>query len=318
MKNINSNILEHATLFTLTLCSWGNRAKGSLEDATFLGDIVPEITADASPEETASTNEPDKKRLSLSKRLIKSDEYKAVRKAQSELKKWCMQRCMPSFLKDGIFIVGLEQVKEFEMKLAEAKQQIREVLVPVFLQAYPKQVEDAREALGNLFLESDYPSIEQLRKSFNLHWSWISFSVPDTLPEGVRQQEIEKLQKRVQDAQIEIIASLRGSFGELVSHMVDKLKPDTSGKKKIIKEAFIENFRDFFNTFDARNLMDDTELAASVGKARALLENVSAEGLRASADLRQNIVDQFETVKVETDKLIIEIPSRRFDFEEEN
>jgi hypothetical protein len=308
MKQLTSNILERATLFTLTLSAWGNRAKGSLEDATFYSGGV-----DENPE----NHEPDKKRLSLSKRLIKSPEYKAIRTAQHELKAWCMERCMPSFLKDGIFIVDLKQVTEFEIELAKAKANIRDILVPAFITAYPAQVNESREALGNLFIESDYPSVEQLRHSFNLRWSWISFSIPDTLPPGIREQEIAKLKKQVQDAQIEIIATLRASAGDLVSHMIERLTPDASGKKKVIKDAFIDNFHDFFDTFDAKNLMDDTELAETVGRARALLENVSADGLRGSADLRQNILNSFENIKTETDKLIEEMPSRMFDFDEE-
>jgi len=313
MKKLNSNILENATLFTLTLSAWGNRAKGSLDEASFHGN--ENLFGDGEEE---ITNEPDKKRLSLSKRLIKSDEYKALRRAQTDIKKWCIDRCMPSFLKDGIFIVSLNQVREFETKLAETKANIRDVLVPAFIAAYPNQVEEARTALGSLFVEADYPSQVQLSHSFDLKWSWITFSIPDTLPEGIREQEVAKLKKQVQDASIEIVASLRASYGDLVTHMVDRLRPDASGKKKVIREDFIESFHDFFDNFDAKNLMDDGDLAESVGKARALLNNISAEGLRASANIRENILTSFEAVKIEADKLIEEMPSRMFDFDEEN
>ena len=86
MKSLESNILESATLFTLTLRAWGNRAKGSLEDASFYTGGV---------DDNAENQEPDKRRLSLSKRLIKSPEYKAIKTKQHELKAWCMERCMP-------------------------------------------------------------------------------------------------------------------------------------------------------------------------------------------------------------------------------
>jgi hypothetical protein len=225
---------------------------------------------------------------------------------------------MPSFLKDGIYIVKLEEVGNFEVELARIRDELNDKLVPAFIEVYPSQVIESREALGIQFNEVDYPQPEALRASFKIQWNWISFSVPDKLPEGVRQQEIEKLQKSYQDAQTEIIASLRAGFGEMVKRIIERLKPDPSGKKKIIKDSFIENFDNFVNTFQAKNLMDDTELADTVGKAKALLEGISAESLRDSANLRESIKDDFETIKAEVDKLIQDAPSRRFDFEEEN
>lgn len=291
MKKVDGNVFNRATLFTLSLSSWGNRRKANTNM----------IEVDA-----------DKKRLSISKRLIDSPEYDAVCRHQWELKQWCMARCMPSFFKDGIYLVALTEVQTFEEKLAHELRHMQNVLVPAFLEAYETRIEESRNILREMFNEADYPSVSELRQKFDIQWNWIQFTIPENLPEGIREAEIEKLQRKFQEAQEEIVTALRTSFGELVKHAVDRLSPKPDGKQPIFRDSLIENFNEFFQTFKSRNLMEDEELKAVVEQAQKLLANVDGKALRDTTSIRNTIASNFVAIQKQVDKLIVDRPNRRF------
>jgi hypothetical protein len=294
-KKISKDILQRATLFTLTLSAWGNRKKAD----------ITQISVDA-----------DKQQLSLSKRLIQSEEYDNVRRAQRELKAWCMARCMPSFLKDGIYVVLLTEIESFEKKLQEVSKDLRDNIVPAFCSKYEAQVEASKSTLRELFNESDYISASAMQNRFGVSWNWISFAVPENLPEGIRAQEVEKLQNKFKEAQEEILATLRAQYQQLIQHALDKLTPE-AGKKVVIKDALIGNFQEFFETFEAKNLMEDDELEELVEKAKELLKNVTGDGLRKDTKLKTQIAASFTKVKKQIDKLVVDAPSRKFNLDED-
>jgi hypothetical protein len=292
---IESDLLKRATLFTMTLSQWGNRKKADMS--------AVKVSA-------------DKRQLSLTKHLIESDELVALRRHLHETKAWCMARCMPSFLKAGIYVVKLDQVPVFEEHLAKSLKKMRDELVPAFVAAYPDAVTKASDALGDLYDQNDYPAANLLTSRFDIDWAWIGFGVPENIPAKLRQQEADKLRKKFIDAEQEILFALREGFKQVIEHAVERLKIEPGKKPPIIKESLVANLSEFFETFEAKNLMDDDELAGLVEKAKAIIGSTSGETLRKNPKSRKAIAAQFEDVKATLDKMLVNRPARLFDMDE--
>ncbi len=64
---------------------------------------------------------------------------------------------------------------------------------------------------------------------------------------------------------------------------------ETDGKPKIFKNATVESFYEFFQTFKERNIFKDEQLARLVEKAQAVLGGASAESIRTDEALKGNI-----------------------------
>lgn len=295
-KQIGGDLLQRASLFTISLRRWGNQRK-----------------ADLSKVQTKAK----KGRLHLTKKLIESNAYDDLRSFQDETKSWCLRRSMPSYLRDGIFVVLLTEVKEFEDELARRVKELENVYVPRFLKEYEKCVEDAKVELEDQFNSGDYPPPQQLTQRFRIEWNWISFGVPDNLPEGVRKKEVEKIQKAYAEAQQEIVAALRQGFADLVNHAVERLSIKKGEKPKTFRNSLFENFREFFDTFNARNLMEDEELKGVVQKAKKILAGVRPDDIRERPTVREATVKMMADVKRIADQLVQERPSRRFKLDED-
>jgi hypothetical protein len=296
MQTVDTEFLKDRCALTLTLRAWGNKRQGNID----------KVSTDA-----------DKTRLGLMKKLVVSEEYDAVVSYLNEIRAYVLSRTMPfTAFKTGVYLAKLATVKEIEADLPE---RIRELgnKVDALCAKFPEQKEAARLALNGQFKDSDYPSVDKLRTLFGVEWNWIAFSVPENLPAEIREAEAKKLQTKFQDAGEEILQALRAGFQELVSHAVERLTVAPGEKPKTFRDSLVGNVQEFIDTFNARNLMNDSQLEALVTQARSVIAGIDPQDLREKADLRERTKAAFAEVKSRVDAMITERPARKFNFGED-
>ena len=254
----------------------------------------------------------DPARLKHAKQINVSGEYDSIAELQNATKAWCLARSMPSCILPGLFAVSVDEVENITNKL-EAQKAKLDPLVQDLVNAWPRLVENARYALNGSFNAADYLPAESVPAKFGITYNWLQLDVPEGLPPEIRKQEEAKLRKQFEDAQKEIIEALREGFAALVDHAVDKLSTKPGEKQKIFRDSLVENFTEFFDTFNARNLMQDEELAKIVEQARNIMGNVGAQTLRESGRARQTVVQKLTEVQAVMDTLLTERKSRKFD-----
>jgi hypothetical protein len=217
-------------------------------------------------------------------------------------------------------------VGDFEAKIAEINDWLKAKGVPDLLADYARSKEEARldfdEIAAELGIRSpwsddEYPTPIKLAAAFRVSHAWISFEVPANLPEDIRQQETAKMEAKFNAAEQEITTALREMFGAMLKHATERLTPGPDGQEKIFKASLISNFDEFFKTFNARNLTNDWELSNLVTQARSIMSGITPNVLRNSQGMRQAVAEKLGTIKDTIDQLIIDRPSRRFDWNEE-
>ena len=262
----------------------------------------------------------DKDLISAQKILLSCEHLKTIAHYDGEIRRYLYTRCLPSLFKEGVYLVPLGMVEEVEAKL-NAFADTRKQLVGAFVTAYPSLIEEAQKRLRAAFNSSDYPSTERMEANFRMEWRYIAFSVPGTLKtvsHEMFRKEQEKAQRQWAEALDEVRALLRTHLSELVQHLVDRLSGNDKGAKpKVFKNTLVTNMTEFLETFDARNLTDDSELASVVKRAKDLLSGVDAQTLRTSTALRASLHEGFSNLKGTLDTLVVSKPTRAISFEEE-
>lgn len=261
----------------------------------------------------------DKELITAQKMLLCSEQLRTLDHYDGEIRRYLATRCLPSLLQSGVYLVPTALVDEVEARLTSFAAK-REQLVCAFVAAYPTLIEGAKKRLRSAFNPSDYPATERLQQSFRMEWRYLAFSVPDTLQtlrHDLFLKEQEKAAQQWQEALTEIRGLLRGHLADLVSHLVDRLSPGSDGKPKVFKNTLVTNLTLFLDTFEARNLTEDTALTEVVTRARELLSGVDAQTLRTSGALRQSLCGGFAQLKEMLDTLVINRPMRAFTFDEE-
>ena len=290
-------LLQKATLFSLTLRAWGNRR---MVRAGEIDRVKGAVRA--------------------TKQLVDSPELQAIIEYQSSMKKWAQKYCRPSYIVEGVYWMDKSVTELVNDTLKAANNTIVTELVPAFLSAYPTQRDAMQKpidegGLGELWHAEDYPTVDQLRGRFGIEHSFVSFGVPDGLPEKVKAEATAKLRKNIEEASVQMITGLRVEFGKLVEHLIERITPEANGKPKIFHDSLLENFDSFFESFKHCNLMDDSDLAKQVELCESVLKGVTPAALRNSKDVQKQIAKQFGEVKATVTKLVSEKPTRAFDWE---
>ncbi|HUD74848.1 MAG TPA: hypothetical protein VMQ76_07235 [Terracidiphilus sp.] len=291
-KTIDIKKFNNAVGFTATFRQWGNRRKADIDL----------IQSDA-----------DKSRLGLSKQLIQSDEYDAIKSYFGQLRQWLYSRTVPSFFKEGFQLASLEAVEAIEARMRKAVAEDLPPLVAALVKEYPAKVAMAELALGSQFRATDYPTATELAEQFGLQWYWIAFTTPEALPPELRAAEEAKMKEQIADAGEQIIDAMRTALAGLIAHAVDKLTPGADGKSKVFRDSLIGNIQAFIETFPSRNFMGDTDLASLVEKAKTVLAGAEPDKLRKYSAVREETAAAFKEIQGTLDTMIETRKSRQFD-----
>ena len=291
------DIMQSTVCISITFGSLGNHRKVSTSEV--------EVNA-------------EKDLINVSKKLLDSEELKAITKHDGETRAWLMSICLPSLFRSGIYLVPIAAIEKVQERLEAAKTK-RQELIEKFLLTYESCKAEAQTKLRDLFNATDYPSIGRVRNAFVFEWAWITFSTPGKLKEisqGFFEQEKHKAEAHWQEATQAVQELLREQFKELVSHLVERLTPGPDGKPKKFKESTIKNMKDFLENFSIRNVTDDNELQALVTATTKLMTGVEAGDLRSNEAVRGNIQKGFTLVQECLDKLVVEGRTRKIILED--
>ncbi len=275
------------------------------------------------------TGNPDIEWIEGTKKTLKSKELEAVKSADGKFKNFLESRCVvtrpgsmasvPKLFKHGIYAVPLDCFEEVDDAIEAHK--IRRVdLIEEFLRTYDERCKEAKEALGNLYSDSDYPTVEWLRAKMQLSSQYIMIGAPSSLRginSAIFKREADKAQVVWADFMEEAQDAMRVSLQELVDHAVDQLTPGPDGKKKRFYGSTVEKLDDFFATFNARNISNDTQLAGIVDNLRDITSGIDPDDLRKQEDLRIGLSAKLSEAKVVLDTMVSEKPSRMFVMEDD-
>ncbi|HRF00052.1 MAG TPA: hypothetical protein PLI18_06015 [Pirellulaceae bacterium] len=184
--------------------------------------------------------------------------------------------------------------------------------VDEFRTQYPSLKSGARQRLGDLFDENDYPSDPS--SCFALTWDFPSTEPPDFLrriaPE-LYESECRRVRARFEEAVALAEQSFLEEFSGLLDRLTERLDGTIDGRPKIFRDSAVGNLHDFFQRFRAMSVRSLPELDELVERADRLLRGVAPESLRSDQSLRHQVAGRLEAVQSELEALMVDRPRRR-------
>ena len=307
--NVQAELMRTNVMFTMSRRGWSGSCKVKGQD-----------------KEDKVQVEADKRRLGISKTLIDCPEFDAIWDKMGEIYQWVSWHSMPAIRK-GFYFVKREVVHNgskvnnielYEAMIAGANRVIHDTLVPAFIAVYDKAIEAARASkddggLGNLFNPDDYPEAEELREWYSIEYSWLTWDVASMLPPEVAERENQKLQREFEDVRNEAREFLRTGFATFLRQAVERLQGVGEFSGKMFRNDALNTFNQFVDTFNSRDITNDTDLSGLVEQIRGIMRTFPDAGsIRDSAQLRDEYVRQFGAVSDQFSTMIINKPKRKF------
>lgn len=320
INEINTDRFKETAFLRISIKRFGNRAK--VKDDAKLQEYLRALhaTEGDQPAQSAIQNGDSSKSVNTTKILIKSEPLDALNRYLTETKNSLVGKfgkANPSRLMDGLFVVALPLVAEFEDVITKARQQMSDTLIPAAVADYEASIERAEKdpvnkgGLGPLFNRLDYITIAEFAQQFGIDTQWLTLKPADELPPEIRAKNEKEFAEKMNNAWETIGSAMQVAFLELIEHAADKLKPGPDGKGKVWRDSTLTNLQAFCDCFDSRNITNDKALAELVGKAQEILIGADPKALRKDINVRDATQKKFEEIKA---SLEVEVKrNRRFD-----
>lgn len=267
--------------------------------------------------QTAAEQARTKAMLTLSKRLLNSEELRKVRYRDIEFRDYLRGVSTP--FRPGLYLVPLALVEAVD-EAARTWEAERAALVEAAAVAYPAHVQAMREPLGPLFNPLDYPPAGVFRSKFWVDWRFVDFGVASVLREvraDIFRRETEKLQRQAGEARTLIEQHLRGSLLEITAHLRDLLGPKASGKRPQLRDNCLERLMGFLATVEQRDVTGDESLQRVVARLRKLSTGLDLEVLRDDEDVRDATAKDMALIAAQVERLVVEGPARGIRFRDD-
>ena len=248
------------------------------------------------------------------KLLLAPDSTALIKQHIGKARNYLRKISLPFPIK-GCVLVPKKLIPEIQEHLKEIKWHYNSA-VEDFLYWYPQTVKDAKDSLGELFDECDYPTQEMIKNKFRFQWRYITIgpSVSRVLPPSIYKEEVKKFQELMEQARSEAITALREEFVDLVTNIADKLQNHDDGKPRRLRDAAVENLKQFLDNFSSRNIFEDAQLSELVEQCRGIISNTNANAIRGNTQVREEVHLQMEKILAGIDASLEDLPRRRLRF----
>ncbi|QEF97877.1 hypothetical protein Mal15_19230 [Stieleria maiorica] len=259
----------------------------------------------------ADTFHAEGKYISAGKKLIDTGDasFRAVTSVRTQATAYFKGATLP-FPEPGLRLVPQASVDQIDGRMQSFRDELAEA-VAALDGRFDELKYEARDRLGDLYCESDYP--DTLRGLFEIGWEFPSVEPPDYLrrlnPE-LYQQECNRVKSRFDEAVQLAEAAFIDELNKMVEHLSERLTGNDDGKPKVFRDSAIENFAEFFDRFQRLNIRSNEELDQVVDRARRVIDGVAPQSLRDSESLRQRITGQLAAVQSSLDGLMVDRPRR--------
>jgi hypothetical protein len=294
-----TQILDRSVCVAISIGKFGTRRKVNSS----------EVTTDADPE-----------LIHISKEILKSAQYDAIKSLDGRARKYFMSRALPFPFKSGFYLIPIDLIPEVEARMALFERE-RQELIAAFVEVYPDLVTQAQLRLGSLFDPRDYPPAERVMAAFQWDRRYVDVGVPGKLrsiDEALFNSQQEKIARETAKAVEAGQELLRKQMAEFVSRLVDRLSGKDDGNPKTFKNTAVTKLQDWLTVFDARNsVVNDDELQRLADRAKALISGVEPATLRTDAMLREVTQKGFAEINAQLDTMMVDRPKRRIILDED-
>jgi len=255
--------------------------------------------------------------VKTSKNLVDKKYLDPIKKCDGRMRETMYRIGMrPKFLGNGNVIVPIRLLSHMVQSIEQYREE-REALVNSLISQYEAAKQETHDRNPALYREEEYPTVEQLRDKFQVSYNIFSVAFPDIL-ERIEEGAVDDMNnrlaaemrvqreaqtKQLEDAVDEIKQGLRAGFYELVSNLEDKVR-GVGTERKVFKPGFVSAMRTFLETFDAKNIGNDSELSDMVSKCKQVLAGVSPDSIRNNYEVRLKLETELGSIKKNLSELM--------------
>jgi hypothetical protein len=212
---------------------------------------------------------------------------KNIRKAANKIRNRHYQLTIP-WNHEGLALLPTKLFFQYTQEMRELRDEF-DTAVSIFLSNNELYRSDARARLGDLYNDADYPTVDQLRDSFGVSFSYLPVPAGAHFVVDLEAAELADIRKQCEselaEAREAATEHLRDRAYKLVTRVYDSL----SDPERIFKETLVDEILLHAEILPMMNLLNDPEIAYLAQAIKQDLCGYSADTLRHDKDVRAEV-----------------------------
>ena len=217
------------------------------------------------------------------KNLLPKDALKPIKAIKAEARSMHMELTMP-WDDSGVRLLPVDLYDKYQIKMREKYEDFNEALRQL-MNNFTNYQDEARDLLGAMFKETDYPPLNRLSEKFE--FSWQCMPVPDAthfvadLPvaeaERIKNEIESQLESRIKGT----VHDLYQRLGKAVTNLASRMEYDEDGNpKSSFQKSTIDNLREMCDVLPQLNITHDAELANLCAEVKQAIVDIEVDELR--------------------------------------
>jgi hypothetical protein len=165
-----------------------------------------------------------------------------------------------------------------------------------FLAAYPDLIVQAKANLGGMAGNTRYPSVDELRSSFRVHFDFEPLPAASNF-KGLDDFMLERLTKGLHKKQQRQVVDASAAMWKRAAKPVRKLIERLEDADTTIKEPTIEALREIVTLLPGWNLTGDPQMAEVTEEINELIAGLDAKTLRTNEAVRGEVIQGAKRVQ---------------------
>ena len=295
-------VLERAVCVTLSFSYLGNNRKVDLDE---LG-----TSAGGGTDKSDATATGDESVFHATKRLLDPKVLRPCGRVIGKAKAFMVSASLPmsSVFGDRTYLIPIALVEDVDAQMEKFREELAEECVKLS-ESYDAAKEEQREKLGPHFKDSDYMTLAEVRKSFSMDWSYVTFASPDrlqTVSMALAQRSRAKYESQLEQAYEQTVLTLRQRARDVMAQLAHKLKPGPDGKPRTLRGTALDDLREFCDRLPAMNsIAGDDDLVEAVSAVEAATTGMDVKDLRDNEALRAQLATLAADVSEQLDALVV-------------
>ncbi|MAT14400.1 MAG: hypothetical protein CMJ46_03930 [Planctomyces sp.] len=196
----------------------------------------------------------------------------------------------------GLRLIRRTQIELFETAFHQLQQELEEA-VQQLEREFEELKGNARERLGELFNETDYP--DSLDHLFGIDVEYPNVSPPNYLQQinpELYEEQCRRIEARFDEALELAEESFLQEFQQLIAHLSERLSGESDGRPKVFRDSALTNLTEFLQRFRQLNIRSNAQLDELVEEVHQLTRGVAPDRLRQDRAVRDTIREQLRHV----------------------
>lgn len=273
MSTSNTGIHGNAMLINLNISQWFARATDKKAAA-----------------EVAANHKATSDKGAYYKSLVEGDSLEAIKQLVTRARAVHYRRTLP-WSDNGPRILSNLGYIDYMQEMAGLKAEF-EVKVMQFIGEYPQLRKDARQKLGSLFDDSQYPDVPTVAQKFSFNIGVTPLPMGDDFRCDLGSEEVSRIRADIEaNTQAAVKSSMMEAYdrvAKVVEAFIDRLsKPDTK-----FRDSLVENARDLAAVLPSLNITGDTKLDELTKRLASSLCTHEPDTLRHDKTARRKAFDE--------------------------